>query len=164
MSQSHFSILVLNLGDIIQLVILDKCFIDSEVYFLWIVLFARIVKTRMHFSRMRTARSLTVSRCILCMPPWKKPCMPPQKKTLHAPPRKNHACPPSKNYACPPKASIHAPPKKTTHAPRKKHAHPPPPAKITHTPQKKHASPQKNHAPPGATTHAPSPLWTDRHL
>ena len=75
-------------------------------------------QTRMHSSRMRTARSLTVSHCIQknwknhaqpphwikprmppCwikprMPPrWIKPCMPPLNKTTHAPRIKPHMPP-----------------------------------------------------------------------
>ena len=58
---------------------------------------------------MRTARSLTVSCRILCMPPPKELCTPPQKnmhntlpeKTTHAPP-KNHAHHPQKTTHTPP--------------------------------------------------------------
>ena len=39
-----FPILVLKLGEFISLVELDKCFIDSGVYYLWIVFLAHIVK------------------------------------------------------------------------------------------------------------------------
>ena len=39
-----------------------------------------LLRTRMHSSRMRTARSLTVSRRILCTLPRQKPRMPPQQK------------------------------------------------------------------------------------
>ena len=56
---------------------------------------------------MRTARSLTVSRRILCTTP--QPCMPPT--TMHAP---NHACPPQPRM--PPLTTTHAPPPATTHA------------------------------------------------
>ena len=59
-------------------------------------------KTRMHSSRMRTARSLTVSRRILCTSP------------------SNHACPPC-NHTCPP-ATTHPP--TTTHAPQQPHMPP----------------------------------------
>ena len=69
--------------------------------------------TRMHSSRMRTARSLTVSHRILRMaPPPHPPCnhtcpLPektthPPRKTTHAAPRKNHACPPKKTHMCNP--------------------------------------------------------------
>ena len=90
----------------------------------------------MHSSRMRTARSLTVSRRILCMPP-PQPHMPsrdhappcnhahPPQPCMHAPlqpctsrqpcPPSNHACPlatihPSGNHACPPQQP-HMPPR-----------------------------------------------------
>ena len=69
---------------------------------------------------MHTARSLTVSHCILCTPPATmhtplsnhacppQPCTPPYNHThppttMHTP---NHACP--HNHACPP-ATMHAP-------------------------------------------------------
>ena len=111
-----------------------------------------LLTTRMHSSRMHTARSLTVSHRILCMPPGKnhtppeKPCMPPGKnhtcplaKTTHAPPSKNHACPLAK--------TMHAPLAKTMH----------PPAKTTHAPRSNHACPteQPRMPPLGATMHAP---------
>ena len=97
--------------------------------------------TRMHSSRMCTARSLTVSRRILCMPPRQKP---------HMPPGKNHACPPRRNHA--------HPPAKTTHAPGSNHVHPP--GATMHAPLSNHACPpsppeQPRMPPPGATTHAP---------
>ena len=90
----------------------------------------------MHSSRMCTARSLTVSRGILCMPPW-QPCMPPT--TTHAP--RNHACPST-----------------TTHSPQPPHTPPRP-----HTPLCNHEFPPSNHTchplptthVPLATTHAP---------
>ena len=96
--------------------------------------------TRMHSSRMRTARSLTVSHCIRKT-----------EKTTHAPPL-------NKTTHAPPNKTMHAPPNKTTHAPPNKttHAHPRP-NKTTHA----HPRPNKTmHAPPGATTHAPPP-WTE---
>ena len=86
---------------------------------------ASLISTRMHSSRMRTARSLTVSRCILCTqpppqenhtPPRKKPRMPPPEKTMHAPQQKPCMPPSQKNYACP-RANTHAPPGATTHNP-----------------------------------------------
>ena len=97
------------------------------------------IRTRMHSSRMRTARSLTVSRRIPRTPP-PRPCMP-----LH-----NHTCPPQPcmlpgNHACPrqphmPLATMYAPqqpctPLATTHAPL-------PPA-TTHA-----CPPQQPHMPP----------------
>ena len=103
---------------------------------------------------MHTARSLTISRGILCMPPpplqpcmppttthplW-QPCMPPWQPhmplaTRHAP--SNHACP---------LATMHAP--WQPHMPPSNHAHTP---ATTHTPH--------NHAwpPPPTTMHTPLP-------
>ena len=43
-----FPILVLKLSDVIELVELDKCFIDSGVCYLWIVIFTYIVKITVH--------------------------------------------------------------------------------------------------------------------
>ena len=63
-------------------------------------------KTRMHSSRMRTARSLTVSRRIPRTPPppaeqprtpREQPHMPPPRATTHAPPQSNHARPPPRS-------------------------------------------------------------------
>ena len=104
--------------------------------------------TRMHSSRMRTARSLTVSH-----------------RKNHAHPPSNYACPPweqphmppGSNHACPPRATTHAPgsnharsPRATTHAPLGATTCPTPPGATTHAP------PGSNHAhPPRATTHAP---------
>ena len=72
------------------------------------------LKTRMHSSRMRTTRSLTVSRRILCIPPATMHT----PATMHAPrqpctPPGNHACPPQPcmppcNHTCPP-TTMHAP-------------------------------------------------------
>ena len=62
--------------------------------------------TRMHSSRMRTARSLAVSHCIRKT-----------EKTTHAPPNKTMHAPPNK--------TTHAPPNKTMHAPRIKPRMPP---------------------------------------
>ena len=86
-------------------------------------------KTRMHSSRMRTARSLTVSHCIRKT-----------EKTMHAPPNKT---------THPPNKTMHAPPNKTMHTP--------PPNKTMHPPNKTtHAPPHKTtHAPPNKTMHAP---------
>ena len=74
-----------------------------------------ISETRMHSSRMRTARSLTISRRILHTPPREKPCMPPRKNHAH-PPGSNHTHPPRSNHACPPGATTHAPPPRSNHA------------------------------------------------
>ena len=93
--------------------------------------------TRMHSSRMRTARSLTVSHRIPCMPPGRNHACPPGG-TTHAP-SSNHAFPPEQPRM---------PPGATMHTPWQQPCMPPLAATM--------------HAPPGATTHAP--LWTDRHL
>ena len=133
-----------------------------------------IRNTRMHSSRMRTARSLTVSRCILRMPPWgktthtlrQKPCMPPGKnhacppaKTTHAPPpAKTMHAPLGKNHACPPAKTMHAPLAKTMHTPDKNHS---PLAKTTHAPlpPSNHACPpMSNHACPPPSNHARPPV------
>ena len=106
----------------------------------------------MHSSRMRTARSLTVSRRVLCTPPDNHAC-PLQPCTPQQPcmPLCNHACPPATMYA--PLAVTHVPPM-TTHAPCN-HTHPP---ATMHTPQQLHTpnppSPATMHAPLPAT-HAP---------
>ena len=112
---------------------------------------------------MHTARSLTVSRRILCMPPCNHACPP---ATIHAPPATTYApwqpcMPPQQprmppgNHACP-LATMHTPsnhacPPATTHTPCN-HAHPP---ATTHAPQQPHMPPG-NHTCPPATTHAPS--------
>ena len=127
---------------------------------------------------MLTARSLTVSRRILCTPPttmhahplatmhtpnnhacplatmhptpW-QPCTPPT--TMHAPwqpctPPSNHACPPD-NHACP-HTTTHAP-LATMHAPQQPCM---PPGNHTCPPATTHAPPATMHAPL-ATTHPP---------
>ena len=104
---------------------------------------------RMHSSRMRTARSLTVSPCLViphtCPPPGatmhppEQPCMPPQATTqppgatTHAPPGSNHTCPPGRNHAHPPGATMHAPPGATTHTPPEQPRRPPPWTECGHT-------------------------------
>ena len=116
---------------------------------------------RMHSSRMRIARSLTVSCCILHNPPGNhacpplQPCMPPT--TMHTPTTTsphNHAHPPATthapgNHACPP-ATMHAP--QQPHMPPSNHAHPPqpciPPSNHAHPPATTHACPPHNHTPP----------------
>ena len=93
-----------------------------------------IYSTRMHSSRMCTARSLTVSRCILCMAP------------------RNHACPPQ---PCTPPATMHVPlatthaPQATTHAPLQPHMSPQPctPPATMHAPWQPCMRPS-NHAHP----------------
>ena len=89
----------------------------------------------MHSSRMRTARSLTVSPYLIISPP---------RATTHAP-RSNHACPPEQPCM---------PPRATMHAPRSNHTCPP--RATTHTPPSNHTCPLEQPCmPPGATTHAP---------
>ena len=101
--------------------------------------------TRMHSSRMRTARSLTVSRSIcwgVCMPPAMHapchthplPCMPPTLPCTppplphtphpppHMPPNPPHACPLPHCHACPQRTC----PPPLPHTPSHGHAHPPP--------------------------------------
>ena len=116
----------------------------------------------MHSSRMRTTRSLTVSRRILCMPPPAtthtprsytcplkprtppKPCMPPQQSM----PPCNHACPPD-NHA----------PSTTTHAPSSQAC---PPPTTTHPSATMH-DPPGNHACPLAATHTQQPCTPCNH-
>ena len=105
----------------------------------------------MHSSRMRTARSLTVSPYLVvshACPPWEQPCMPPWS---------NHAHPPQSNHTCPPRATMHAPweqpctpPGATTHAPPEQPLTPPGATMHAPLPRSNHARP-----PPGATMHAP---------
>ena len=98
-----------------------------------ILVVLNVLFTFIYNSRMRTARSLTVSRHILCMAPQKKPRMPPQKKPCMRP----------------------CPPRKTMHAPRKKPCMPP--QKTMH-PWKKPCMP-----PPGEQPHTPSPWSNHTH-
>ena len=91
---------------------------QNEVANIGIFVWWKNHKTRMHSSRMRTARSLTVSCHIIRMPPpGEKPYMPPWKN-MHTPQKKPHMpMPPGKNHA--------HPPEKTTHAPLEKPCTPP---------------------------------------
>ena len=96
--------------------------------------------TRMHSSRMRTARSLIVSPYLVishACPPPEQPCMPPQS-----------------NDACPPRATMHAPPEQPHMPPKQPHM---PSGATMHAPQEQpHMPPRSNDAcPPRATTHAP---------
>ena len=131
-----------------------------------------LILTRMHSSRMRTARSLTVShrKNHACPPranthaPPVQPCTPspsnhahPPRATTHAPREQPHT-PPQSNHACPPGATTHAPPRATTHAPPEQPRMPPleqpcmPPL-------------EQPCMPPSGSNHAhPLPPWTDRHL
>ena len=109
-------------------------------------IYSELYKTKMHSSRMRTARSLTVSRRILCTP----------SATTHIP--SNHTHPPS-NHAHPP-ATTHAPsnhacPLATTHAPQQPHTHPPTP-----TPQQPRMPPCNHACHPSKPRTHPS-LWTE---
>ena len=129
--------------------------------------------TRMYSSRMRTARSLTISRRIPCTPPPATTHTPLQpwtpSTTMHAP-QQPHM--PHHNYTCPP-ATMHAPhnhahPPTTMHAPLQTcmppttmHTAPPQPCTHPHnnTPHN-HTPPCCNHAcPHPATTHT-SPATT----
>ena len=105
----------------------------------------------MHSSRIRTARSLTVSHHILHTPP-QQPRMPPD---MHAPhPATMHApwqpCIPG-NHAHP-LATMHAPWQPCT--PQQPHA----PSNHAHPPATTHAPLSTMHAPPPSTMHAPSPI------
>ena len=103
----------------------------------------------MHSSRMRTARSLTVShrKNHACPPPQKHACLP--RKTTHSPPS-NHTrpleqpcMPPQSNHTCPP---LEQPcmPHQSNHAclPHEPHMLPPPPGATMHAP------PKQPHMPP----------------
>ena len=79
--------------------------------------------TRMHSSRMRTARSLTVSH--------RKNHACPPRATMHAPPEQprtppqsNHACPPGSNHTCSPWEQPCTPPEQPC-PPRSNHTCPP---------------------------------------
>ena len=114
---------------------------------------------------MRTARSLTVSLCVVvshACPP-EQPCMPPTPQSNHAcPPGSNNACPPWEQPCTPPWSNHACPPEQPCTPPRSNHICPTPPRATTHPPgATTHAPPGSNHAcPPGATTYAP-PLWTE---
>ena len=97
-----------------------------------------IVQTRMHSSRMRTARSLIISPYLIVS----HTC--PPGATTHAP-QSNHACPPGSNHA-PPWSNPACPPGATTHAPpQSNHACPPQEQPCTpHSPQSNHACPPVN--------------------
>ena len=102
-------------------------------------------RTRMHSSRMRTARSLIVSPYLVvsqachplgatthappeqpCMPPLEQPYMPPLGVAMHAPLEQPCMPPPQSNHAHPPEQPC-MPPGATTHAPQSNHTHPLPP-------------------------------------
>ena len=105
--------------------------VDSADEFMWSCSKNKKQKqTRMHSSRMRTARSLTVSH-------RKNHACPPPSNHTH-PPEQPHM-PPRSNHAHPPRATTHAPPGATTHAPLEQ-PHMPPRA-TTHAPQSNHACP-----------------------
>ena len=120
----------------------------------------------MHCSRMRTARSLTVSHCIqknwknhahppratMHASPWEQPCMPPQA-TMHAPPATMHTppeqpcMPPQSNHACPPW-------KQPCMPPWSNHARPPPE-------QPRMPPLEQPRMPPQEQPRMPPPLWTE---
>ena len=101
----------------------------------------KYVKTRMHSSRMRTARSLTVSH---------------RKNNARPPPGSNHACPPEQPHTPPPGATTHPPEQPRMPSPEQPRM-PPPRSNHAHPPW-------SNHAHPPRSNHARPPLWTDRHL
>ena len=97
--------------------------------------------TRMHSSRMRTARSLIVSLYLVVSharppgatmhTPQEQPHTPP-RATMHAPlgatmhaPGSNHTCPPRSNHACPPGVTTHAPQEQWPTPPREQPCMPP---------------------------------------
>ena len=105
--------------------------------------------TRMHSSRMHTARSLTVSPCLIIS----HACPPPQS---------NHTCPPSNNAGPPPEQPC-MPPRATTHIPRatmyalqSNHACTPPRA-TTHAPREQPHMPPKQPRMPPQSNHACPP-------
>ena len=86
----------------------------------------------MHSSRMRTARSLTVSPYLAisyacppeqpCMPPWEQPCTsPPEQPCM----------PPQSNHACPLRATMHTPPQEQPHMPPQEQPCTPPVNRMT---------------------------------
>ena len=105
----------------------------------WVV---NINETKMHSSRMRTARSLIVSPYLVishvCPPPQEQPRMPPS-------PRSNHAPPPREQPRMPPGA--------TMHPPQEQPCMPPPEQPHTPPPQSNHArSPEQPRTPPLSQT------------
>ena len=130
--------------------------------------------TRMHSSRMCTARSSIVSPYLIvfhaCTPPPgatthappEQPCIP-QGATMHAPPEQPHM-PPRSNHACPLGTTMHAP--QSNHTCPLEQPRMPPPEQPCMLPQSNHTCPPRsNHTsppeqpcmPPGETTHAPPP-------
>ena len=94
----------------------------------------------MHSSRMRTARSLTVSPYLIISharppgatthTPWSNHACPratmhAPRATTHAPPKSNHARAPPSNHACPPSNHTYPPPRATMHASLGATTHPP---------------------------------------
>ena len=120
------------------------------------------ILTRMHSSRMRTARSLTVSRHIPRMPTPHAHCPP---KTTHASPATMHA----PQQPCTPPTATTGPPGNHAHPPTAMHtpwqlcitpSNPAHPLATTHAPWQPCTPPQQprtpsNHACPPATTHTP---------
>ena len=119
----------------------------------------------MHSSRMRTVRSLTVSRCILGTHPAimyaphthtpQQPCMPPLPATIQ--PLSNHACPPQPHM---PLATMHTP---HNHAcPQQPHMHPPQPCMPPSNhecplPPSNHTCPLQQPCTPPSANHAYPP-------
>ena len=94
----------------------------------------------MHSSRMRTARSLTVSPYLVISHAC--PPLPEQPRML---PREQPRMPPEQPRTPAPRATTHPPEQPCT-----------PPGATTHPPEQPHMPPRATmHAPPGATMHAP---------
>ena len=105
----------------------------------------------MHSSRMRTARSLTVSPYLVVSH------APPPGATTHAPPPEAAMHTPQEQPCMPPRATMHTPlPRATTHAPQSNHACPHPWEQPCPPPKQPHMPPLgQPYTPPQATTHAP---------
>ena len=141
---------------------------EPRLEVLWLNLKQNI--TRMHSSRMRTARSLIVSPYLVISqapPPQSNHAHPPGSN--HTPPRATMHAPPQSNHTCPPRATMQPP--EQPHTPRSNHAHPSQEQPCMPPPEQPHP-PRSNHTcPPVATTHAPlpreqpcmPPLWTESH-
>ena len=106
------------------------------------LIYLNLIKMKMHSSRMRTARSLTVSPYLIVShtcPPRINHAHPPEEPRMPPPPRATMHALPGSNHACPPGATTHAPPQ-SNHTP----------------PEQPRTPPWSNHAcPPRATTHPP---------
>ena len=116
---------------------------------IWLNFSLTQAQTRMHSSRMRTARSLIVSAYLII-------------SHAHPPGATMHAPPPEKPRT--PQVTTHTPPEQPCTpleqphmVPRSNHACPAPPGETTHPRATTHAS------PPGATMHAPLPGSNHAH-